>query len=151
MRPLIAAMLVGTLNGVAVDAQEQFGTAKEAEAMVGRAVSHVQAAGPEKAYQDFTNRAPAFFDRDLFVVVYDLKGRALAHGGNPKMVGKDLLGMRDADGKPFVKERIEFARNNNTFWHSYRFSDPSTQSILPKSTYCERVESTVVCVGIYKR
>jgi len=55
MGPLLAVMLVGTLNAVAVDAHEQFGTAKEAEAMVVRAVSHVTTVGAEKAYADFTN------------------------------------------------------------------------------------------------
>jgi cytochrome c len=151
MRPLVAVMLVGSLNGVAVDAEEKFGTAKEAEAMVRRAVSHVRAVGTEKAYQDFTNKAPGFLDRDLYVVVYDLGGRVLAHGGNRNMVGKDLLDMRDADGKPFVKERVELARSKSKFWHDYKFTDPMTQTVLPKATYCERVESTVVCVGIYKR
>jgi hypothetical protein len=107
MRLLSAVMLVGSLSGVAVEAQETFGTAQEAEAMVGRAVSHIKAVGAEKAYQDFTNKTPGFFDRDLYVVVYDLGGRVLAHGGNRNMVGKELLGMRDADGKPFVKERVE--------------------------------------------
>lgn len=83
--------------------------------------------------------------------MYDLGGCGLAHGGNPKMVGNELLAMRDADGKPFVKERVELARSKSKFWHQYRFTDPMTHAILPKSTYCERVDSTVVCVGIYKR
>ena len=67
------------------------------------------------------------------------------------MVGKDLLGMRDADGKPFVKERVELARSKSKFWHDYKFTDPMTHTVLPKSTYCERAEATVACVGIYKR
>ena len=151
MRLLSAVMLVGSLSGVAVEAQQTFGTAQEAEAMVGRAVSHIKAVGAEKAYQDFTNKTPGFFDRDLYVVVYDLGGRVLAHGGNRNMVGKELLGMRDADGKPFVKERVELARSKSKFWHDYKFTDPTTQKVLPKSTYCERAEATVACVGIYRR
>jgi cytochrome c len=145
----VIALVVG-LVGVA-SAKEEFGTAKEAEAMVGKAVAHIKKAGAEKAYQDFTAKAPGFVDQDLYVVVYDLTGKVLAHGQNPKMVGKDLIDLRDPDGKQFVKERVELARSKGTFWHDYKFTDPMTKKVLPKSTYCQRVESTAVCVGIYKR
>jgi cytochrome c len=151
MRPLVVAMLVGSLSHVTFATEEKYGTPQEAEAMVRSAVSHIRAVGAEKAYADFTNKAPGFFDRDLYVTVHDLRGRVLAHGGNAHMVGKDLLEMRDADGKPFVKERMELARTKGKFWHDYKFTDQVTQTVLPKSTYCERDEATVVCVGIYKR
>jgi cytochrome c len=132
-------------------ATEEYGTAKEAEAMVGKAVAHIKSAGTAKAYADFTERAAGYADRDLYVVVYDLQGRVLAHGQNPKMVGKDLIDLRDPDGKQFVKERVDLARAKGKFWHDYKFTDPVTKKVLPKSTYCERVESTAVCVGVYKR
>jgi signal transduction histidine kinase len=151
MKPLVFVTLLGGLSSVALGATPEFGTAADAVAMVGKAVAHIKAVGPEKAYQGFTDGAPGFRDRDLYVVVYDLSGRVLAHGGNARMVGNNLLGMLDAEGKPFVKERIELARNKEKFWHDYRFTDPLTRKIMPKSTYCERVDSTAVCVGIYKR
>lgn len=147
---LIAIALVVGVVGVAA-AKEEFGSAKEAEAMVAKAVGHIKAAGAAKAYQDFTSRVPAFVDRDLYVVVYDLNGSVLAHGQNPKMVGKELIALKDPDGKQFVKERVDLARAKGRFWHDYKFTDPLTRKILPKSTYCERVEATAVCVGIYKR
>jgi signal transduction histidine kinase len=75
----------------------------------------------------------------------------LAHGQNPKMVGKELIELLDPDGKAFVKERVELAKSKNKFWHDYKFTDPVTKKVLPKSTYCERLDSTAVCVGIYKR
>jgi cytochrome c len=151
MRSLIVVTMVASLGTVAFAAKEEFGTAKEAEAMVGKAVARIKAVGVEKAYQDFTGRAPGFADRDLYVVVYDLEGRVLAHGQNAKMVGKELIDLRDPDGKQFVKERVDLARSKGQFWHDYKFTDPVTKKVLPKSTYCERVESTAVCVGIYKR
>lgn len=150
VRSLMVIALAATLE-ISAEAKEEFGTAKEAEAMVAKAVRHIATAGTEKAYRDFTGRTPAFAERDLYVVVYDMGGRVLAHGQNPKMVGKDLIDLRDADGKEFVKERVELTRSKGKFWHDYKFTDPVTRKVLPKSTYCERVESTAVCVGIYKR
>jgi hypothetical protein len=146
----ILALMVGS-SGLLFAAKEEFGTAREAEAMVDRGVARIKAVGSERAYADFTSRAPGFVDRDLYVVVYDLEGRVLAHGQNSKMVGKDLIDLRDPDGKAWVKERVELARSRGKFWHDYKFTDPMTKKVLPKSTYCERVESTAVCVGIYKR
>ena len=150
IRSLMVVALAASLDVVA-SAKDEFGTAKEAEAMVGQAVHHIRAVGAEKAYQDFTARTPAFASRDLYVVVYDMGGRVMAHGQNPKMVGKELIDLRDADGKEWIKERVDLTRSKGKFWHDYKFTDPVTKKVLPKSTYCERVESTAVCVGIYKR
>jgi cytochrome c len=128
-----------------------FGTAKEAEALVFKAVAHIKAVGPEKAYADFTNKSPDFVDRDLYVVVYDMDGVVLAHGQQAKLVGENLMNLRDPDGKPWIKERVQLARSKARFWHDYKFIDPITKKTLNKSTYCERAESSIVCAGIYKR
>ncbi|MGA7745202.1 MAG: cache domain-containing protein [Polyangia bacterium] len=149
------AMLALVLTVAAVPAlsatKAEFGTAKEAEAMVGKAIAHAKKVGTEKAYQDFTNKAPGFVDRDLYVVVYDLQGKVLAHGQNPKMVGKDLIDLRDPDGKLFVKERVDLGSAKPSFWHDYKWTDPVTKKVLEKSTYCQRHEEVLFCVGIYKR
>lgn len=131
-------------------AAEEFGTAKEAEAMVGKAIEHVKKVGRETALASFTAKAPPFRDRDLYVIVTDMSGTSLAHGQNPKMVGKNLLGLTDPSGKAFYKERIELAKTKNSFWQDYKFTDPISKHILPKSTYCEREQDMIVCVGIYK-
>ncbi len=151
MTSLVLVALTAVAWSPLAQAKDEFGSAKEAEAMVARAVAHIKAVGVEKAYQDFTGRAPGYADRDLYVVVYDLSGRVLAHGQNPKMVGKDLIDLRDPDGKQFVKERVDLARSQGKFWHDYKFTDPLTKKVLPKSTYCEKVDASAVCVGIYKR
>jgi cytochrome c len=129
----------------------EFGTAKEAETMVIKAVGHIKSVGADKAYADFTDKKPGWVDRDLYIAVYDLNGKVLAHGQNSKQVGKELIGMQDADGKEFVKERVDLAKSKGKFWHDYKFTDPVTKKILPKSMYCEKVGETAVCAGIYKR
>ena len=96
-----------------------------------------------------TRPAP-FTDRDLYVVVYAMDGMVRAHGANEKMIGKNLIELKDVDGKPFVQERIDMAKANATFWQDYKFTNPVTKKIEPKSMYCERLDDTVVCGGIYK-
>lgn len=125
-------------------------TKDEAQAMVKKAVAFLKEQGPEKAYAEITNKAGKFTDRDLYVVVYGLDGKVLAHGANAKLVGKDLIDAQDVDGKYFVKERAELARKQPSFWQDYKFVDPMTKKIEPKEMYCERLEETAVCAGVYK-
>jgi cytochrome c len=74
----------------------------------------------------------------------------LAHGGNEKLVGQDLIDQTDVDGKPFVKERVELAKKGAPFWQEYKFADPLTKKVEPKEMYCEKLDETAVCGGVYK-
>src|SRR5258708_24547083 len=73
------------------------GTAPEPTAMVDKAVAHIKKAGREKAFADFSNKSGPFVDRDLYVVLYDMKGKVLPHGANHKMIGKHAMDLRDND------------------------------------------------------
>lgn len=130
---------------------QDYGTAKEAESMVKAAVAHVKKVGKDHAYSDFTAKKAPFADRDLYVVVYGMDGKVFAHGQNAKMVGRDMIDLKDPDGKPFVRERVDLAKSKSTFWQDYKFTDPVSKKVLPKAMYCERLDETVVCTGIYKR
>jgi signal transduction histidine kinase len=142
-----ATLIAGVLSSSAFAADRA--NKAEAEAMVKKAVAHLKAKG-EAAYADFTAPSKAFVDRDLYVVVYGLDGKCLAHGQNAKQVGKDLINLKDPDGKLFVKERVELASSKGSFWQDYKFTDPLTKSIMPKQMYCEKVDKVAVCGGIYK-
>jgi cytochrome c len=148
---LMAVLAFAASTNPTADTDETFGTAAEAEALVVKAAAHIKGVGAAKAYQDFTDQAPEFTDRDLYVVVYDFEGRVLAHGQHAKLVGNNLMELRDPDGKQWIKERVKLARTKNSFWQDYKFRDPVTKKTLSKSSYCERLDSTIVCSGIYKR
>ncbi|WP_245319789.1 cache domain-containing protein [Bradyrhizobium sp. LMTR 3] len=122
----------------------------EAVAMVKLAVTFIKEQGPEKAYPELTNKASKFRDRDLYVVVYQLDGKVLAHGSNEKFVGKDLIDAQDVDGKLYVKERVELAAKQPSFWQDYKFVNPVSKKVEPKEMYCEKLDNTAVCAGVYK-
>ena len=125
-------------------------TAAEATAMVKKGVAFIKANGKEKGAAEISNKEGQFIDHDLYLVVYGLDGTVRAHGANAKMVGKNLIDLKDVDGKEFVKERMELAKSKGTFWQDYKFTDPTTKKIAPKSMYCEKLDDAVVCGGIYK-
>lgn len=126
-------------------------TKDDAVSMVKKGVGYVKSAGKDKAYAEFSDKANASWRKeDLYLVVYGLDGTVHAHGANAKMVGKNLIELKDIDGKPFVKERVEMAKSQASFWQDYKFTNPENKKIEPKSMYCEKLDDTVVCGGIYK-
>jgi signal transduction histidine kinase len=126
-------------------------TAKEAEAMVKKGVAFIKANGKDKGYAEITSKQGQFTDRDLYLTVYRTDGVVMAHGANEKMVGRNLIDLKDVDGKEFVRERMELAKSKATFWQDYKFTNPVSKKIEPKAMYCEKLEDAVVCGGIYKK
>ena len=126
-------------------------TKDEAVSMVKKAVAFIMTEGPAGAYPEISDPRGRFVDRDLYIVVYGLDGMVLAHGADAKRVGTNQLGDKDPDGKAFVKERVELAATHPSFWQSYKFMNPVTQEIAPKEMYCERLDQTVVCGGVYRQ
>ena len=143
-----AATLFTLANGVTHASDHA--TAKQAEAMVKKGVAYIKTNGKDKGYAEITSKQGQFHDRDLYLVVYGLDGMVWAHGANEKMVGKVLIDLRDIDGKEFVKERVELGKAKDSFWQNYKFTNPVDRKVEPKTMYCQRLDDTVVCGGIYK-
>jgi cytochrome c len=130
---------------------EEFATKSQAEAIVKKAVAHIKQVGVDKAAEDFTNRKGDFVKLDLYVTLYNMQAVVLAHGQNKKSVGKEMIDLKDPDGKEFIKERMALAQSKGSFWQEYKFTDPVTKKVLPKEMYCETVSKVVACAGVYKR
>jgi len=143
---LIAAMLIACFSHASWAA----GTTAQAEAMVKKAISFYKANGKDKAFAEISNPKGQFVKDDLYVFVYDLNGKCVAHGFNKAMIGKDLIDMRDPDGKFFVKERLEIVKTKGKGWQDYKFTNPVTKKIEQKSAYVEKADNYVFGCGAYK-
>ena len=127
------------------------GSAEEAVAMVKKAIAFMKDNGKEKAFAEFANPAnTTFHDRDLYIFVYDMNGNNVSHGNNPKMVGKNLLDMKDHDGKLIIRGFIEVANTKDKGWVDYKWPNPVTKAVEQKSGYIEKVDNLIVGSGIYK-
>ncbi len=154
LRKLLAGLVVGCLfvsgSGVALAADKP-GTADEAVAMVKKAIAFIKANGNDKAFAEFNDKKGKFTDRDLYVTVYDLEGNGLAHGFNPKMIGKNMMDLKDPGGRAMVRERVEQAKSQDKFWQrDYIFVDPLTKTTMHKDMYVEKVGDVLVCCGVFK-
>jgi len=149
LKGLLVAGAVGmAMSSVAL--AEQPGSPAEAEAMVKKAVAYVKANGREKAAEEFTN-GKTFKDRDLYISYYELTGKVIAHGANAKLVGKDLIGLKDPDGKLLVQMITDLAKTKGKGWTaSYKFRNPTSDKVAEKVIYVERVDDTWIGVGVYK-
>ena len=126
------------------------GTADEAKSLVDKALAYIKTNGKDKAFAEFTNPKGQFIDRDLYIFAVDFKGLTLAHGGNAKLVGRDMLALKDADNKFFIQNFIEVAKAKGNGWVDYKWSNPVTKKIEKKSTYVVKVDDYFLGCGIYK-
>lgn len=148
MKALFAATAI-SLAVCGVSSAAQKGSKEEAVAMVKKAVAMVKTEGKQKAFAAFSDPAnTTFHDRDLYIYVYDFNGVALAHGNNPKMVGKSLI-IKGNDGNLMIKEMIAIAKSKGSGWVDFQWPNPVTKTVESKSGYIERVDDFLIGSGVY--
>lgn len=144
---IAAALALAAPLGFAADR----GNSDEAVAMVQKVVAYAKANGKDKALAEVNNPKGAFHDRDLYVMVYDKSGTNIAHGANAKLIGKNLIELKDPDGKLIVKGLVDTAFGSaGKGWVDYKWPNPVTKVVESKSTYVERHGDLLYGVGIYK-
>ncbi|HEX2545156.1 MAG TPA: cache domain-containing protein [Ramlibacter sp.] len=145
---IAAAMLLGAASLVSNAAERA--TAPEAEAMVKKAITQIKVNRDKIITEVSTPKGP-FHDRDLYLVVFKMDGTVLAHGFNQKMIGKNLMDMRDIDGREWVRERMDALKTRSSLWQDAKLVDPVTRKIEVKAVYCEKAPGDLlVCGGVYK-
>jgi cytochrome c len=143
------ALLASGLSASAFASAER-GSPDEAMAMVKKAVAFAKAKGKDKLLAEVSNPKGQFIDRDLYLSVYDFNGTVVAHGTNPKLIGKDVSTLADPDGKFFIKEIIAQAKANGKGRQDYKWPHPVTKEYQAKSAYFEVVDGVIVSCGYYK-
>lgn len=143
---------IASICFIALSLSPAFASPKEdAVTLVEKAVAHYKSVGKEKALADINDPKGAFIKGELYVFAYNLKGTIIAHPANPKLVGKDMTEVKDADGKVFTTEFLATANSPaGKGWVDYSWSNPETKKIAPKSSYIQKVGDILVGCGIYK-
>ena len=152
MKRLLAVITMFAMGFMAFGAAAQDdkrASKPEAQAMVKKAVEFYKKNGKEKALAEFQKKPGPFVDRDLYVTVYTLNGDALSHI-NPKMVGKNMMELRDPTGKYHIRERLEAAQKGTSGWQDFSFFNPANKKIEPKEMYWEKYDNLVFACGAYK-
>lgn len=124
----------------------------DAVALVTKAVAHIKDVGREKALADIADAKGPFVKGELYVFAYSMQGVIIAHPMNPKLVGKDMLEVKDSDGKNFTKDFIATVNSPAGHgWVDYNWTNPVSKKIEPKSSYVAKAGNDIfVGCGIYR-
>jgi cytochrome c len=152
IRVLIAASFAALILFLAPAAvAAEFGTKEEAVAMVKRVQEKFKKDGAEATFKAVSDKStPEFHDRDLYPFIYDMKGLNVAHGARPALIGKNLIDLKDQDGKYLIREMVTIANGPGSGWIDYKWPNPINNKIEDKSSYVEKMGGYFVGVGIYK-
>jgi cytochrome c len=133
-------------------AAAEFGSKAEAVTMVKRVQDLFKKDGPQATFKSVSDKSTTeFHDRDLYPFIYDMKGICVAHGARPALIGKNLIDLKDQDGKYLIREMIKISEGAGTGWVDYKWPNPITNKIEDKSSYIEKMGNYFVGVGIYKQ
>ena len=143
----ILASLLLFVTSVAAD--PQFGVREEAVAMVKRVQNKFAKEGPEATFAAVSDKSVAdFHDRDLYPFIYDLKGVNVSHGARGVLIGKNLIALKDQDGKYLIQDMITLANEKGSGWINYKWPHPLTNRIEDKTSYIEKMGDYFVGVGV---
>lgn len=125
------------------------GTADEARALVAKAIALYDTAGPDPAFAAIQDPAGGLVDRDLYVFVYGPERKIVAHGSDPTLVGIAADTLRDVDGVAFATRFMDDSTEQGS-WMDYKWRDPVTGEVLPKTSWIVRHDGYVFGAGVYK-
>ncbi len=144
-----AALLAFSLPSFAADVER--GTPEEAIALVHKAVEMLKKDGKDKLYAETNNSTGQFVKKDMYVFTLNFDGVCTSHGSNPRMVGKNLIDMKDSNGVEIARAFIQTATTKGKGWVDYQWPNKVTKEVEKKSTYVERVGDVILGVGIYRK
>lgn len=153
MKTIQSVVILGILGGVIWSAMADCGTCEASKeklvTLVDKAAALIQKEG-ESAFAEFRKKGSEWFQGDLYIFVDDMEGKNLCHPVTPGLEGKNLLDMKDAEGKEFVREMIDLLKTKDAGWVEYSFAKPGAAAPLKKIAYVKKTmmpSGTAVLAG----
>jgi len=85
----------------------------------------------------------------LYIFIIDGDGFLLLHPDR-RMIGANIRGSRDVQGKPFILRILKALQNaGETFWSEYLWFDPIDGRTRRKRVYSKKVGDLIVNCGYY--
>jgi methyl-accepting chemotaxis protein len=127
--------------------------AKQIVALVDKAAALIESKG-KTAFPEFKKKGGDWLKGDTYIFILDMNGTTLMHPANPELETKNILDLKDVNGKAFIREFIETAKNKGSGWVDYIWPKPGEKSPSKKRSYVKTVklpngEMVLVGAGIY--
>lgn len=125
-------------------------TPEQAKAIMWRAVDELKRQGVQ-AFPRFNDINGGFVQDDTYVFVVGIKDmRMHAHGAMPRLVGRNVAELLDANGKPIIRPMIDIVTSKGEGSLDYQWRNPVTGKIESKRTFLQRVGEYMIGVGYYQ-
>ncbi len=115
---------------------------------VGAAVGQIEQNG-EAAFPLFHDPTGPFIAKDAYIFVIDGNGVDLVNPGFPNLEGRNILDVKDTQGKPLIREMLKLAQTSGSGWVDYMWPKPGESVSTLKSAFVSKAKlgETVVLVG----
>lgn len=150
---MISRIFTGLFVAVFLFSGSAFAEDKKAKVvgMIDAAVAHFEKVGKEQAFKDFAVKGGDFYQGEFYIAAYSMKDNTNEfHAVNPKLVGKNLMKLKDTDGKLILKEMYDVANASGSGWVDYKWPHPETKKIAQKHTYLKVVGDVFLMIGFYE-
>lgn len=81
-----------------------------------------------------------------YIFAYDYQGITTAHGAKPSLEGKNLIGLKDPNGKMILQDLIQIARDGGGFY-TYLWPKPNSEEYAEKISYANSIPEFQWMVG----
>jgi len=122
------------------------------EDVVKRAADLIASRGKE-AFSQLRDKTGPFVFMDTYVFVDSPEGTELVNGAQPSLEGRNLMELKDLQGKPVVRDEIAITMKEGSAWLECYWYRPGDNIPARKLTYLRKVQSGrdtyIVGSGIY--
>lgn len=120
--------------------------------MVEGAVAQIEKNG-ETAFSRFHDRTGPFMVKDAYIFVVDPNGVDLVNPGFPNLEGRNILDVKDTQGKQLIREMLDVVNNSGSGWVDYMWPRPGESVSTQKSAYVSKAKMgdgwVLVGSGVY--
>jgi hypothetical protein len=152
MRNIVATLLLSASAVLTLAAQ----TRDQARGFVKEAVEFARKNPRDKFLEEVSGTNGQFHFRkgqnnDLYIFVYDLEGKVLAHGVRRELVGLNRWASKDPDGKPWIQDWTRLVKEKGSGWIEYKELNPAQgNKVMKKASWVELHDGMVIGAGIYE-
>ena len=131
-------------------------TRDQAKAFVKKAVEFAKKNPKEKFLEEVSGPKGQFHfvkgqNNDLYIFVYDLEGKVMAHGVRRELVGINRWTAKDPDGKPWIQDWTKLVKEKGNGWIEYKELNPAQgNKVMKKASWVELHNGMVIGAGIYE-
>jgi cytochrome c len=150
---LLSLCVMFVCLGVSIQAMaEEKATKDECVAMCEKAAQVARTKGMDEVSRQIADPNGPFVWKDSYIYLVNINTKQVAaHPIKPVLVGKDLSGIKDINGKMFFVEITNVASEKGSGWVDYMWPKPGEKKPVPKTSYVLRIpdQPYALVAGIY--